>query len=413
MSMFSISKVIAIVLFLGVVCMPRAESRLYATHSGGDGVKLQWHPLVWSDDQVGFALKRRLAGNSDWVILPGAEQLRPSVDYERDWTKLGLSAQQADLLRAHIANSLPTLPAAIDASKMRAILREAKGLPAGDCIQMMRDGTHAFAWGLGFIDASAAADGAYEYGLFKCHESGELSKDPVSIARPLTPAERSAWVEPMHAEIMPRLSPRVLKLNWRMPLAEAQRSAIGKFKVERRLEGDENWVKVHEEVPYRVIKQVEARWTVSDMISEEMKTRPVHYKITPVDVFQSAMAAWEYTIPGVSEEEPVPEKHGPTDLQSKVVDGRLVLSWEHTSKEVNYLKLNGFRLREDFGMDSGTTLGDATTREATIDVTKLRGNVDYVVDAVYADWDQAETTVNSSETINFAKWIAAMKAAAP
>lgn len=278
---------------------------------------------------------------------------------------------------------------------------------------MMRDGTHAFAWGLGFLDASATADVAYEYGLFKCYENGELSKDPISVAKPLTSAERSAWVEPTQAEIAARLYPKKLNLNWRMPLAEAQRSAIGKFMVERRLEGDDNWVKVQEEVPYRVVKQVEARWTVSDMISEDMKTRPVHYRITPVDVFQSAMATWEYTVPVVTEEEPVPEKHGPSAIDAKIVEGQLILSWVHTNAELNYMKLSGFRLREDFGIDRGTMLGGATIREATLDVAQLRSNMDYVVEAVYADWDQFETPVTSSVTINFSKWIAALKNGAP
>ncbi len=406
---FSLFRLIASVLFISGVCILRAESRLYATHAGADGVKLQWHPLVWSDDQVGFALKRRLAGVDDWQMLPGAELLRPSVDYERDWSKLGFNTQQAEQIRKQVESKLPTRPAAINMTKLRAILREAKGLPAGDCIQMMRDGTHAFAWGLGFLDAAALPDVNYEYGLFKCYENGELSKDPISVAKPLTSTDRIAWVRATKAEIMPRLGPGLVKLNWRMPLAEAHRSAIGKFTVERRLEGDKDWITVKDEVPYRVVKQTEARWMISDVIREEMKTRPVYYRITPVDVFQSPMSSWEYVIPNVNEEEPVPEKHGPSGLKAKMVEGRLVLDWVHANAELNHLKLGAFRLREDFGIDRGMRLGGAATREAPLEIEKLRGDVDYVLDAIYEDWDQVETAVSSSETINFAAWLAALK----
>lgn len=383
-----------------------ADARLYAADAGNGGVKLQWHPLTWAETQIGFTLKRRVAGELAWMPLAGAQNLRPEVDYGRNWTKLGFDSGQASEIRQHIVEARLNTRPTMDADKVREGLYQAKSLPAGDAIQMMRDAANAFAWGLGYIDNTVLADNDYEYGLFEVNEKGEETTDPVSITQPLMGPRRADWFQITKTQLAPNLSPNQLSINWRMPLAEARRSAIGKFLIERRIGESKEWTTVNPEVPYHIVRQSEARWMAFDTITPEMRSQPIHYRLTAVDMFQSPLPAFEYTISSVEPIAPDAAKHGPVRLQAKVESGKIILDWEQGELTLNYMDIKEFRLKEQFGFESVVTLGGAAARRAIIESSNLRQGAKYVVDAVYADWDGYEQPVSSVQTFDFSALIA-------
>lgn len=380
-----------------------AEAYFYAVVEGGTA-KLQWQPQSWGNDQIGFALKRRVITDPTagaWQPI-GPAVMRPSINYGRDWTEVGCNRKQGAVLTAHVkATKMDRLPV-ISADTVQGLFKRDQRIPAGDGIAMMRDATHAFAWGLGWVDNTVKPKVGYEYGLFEMATGGVVGAEPVAMARPLLAAEKAEWLKTTGGEISPRLfSGNEVEMRWRMPAAQAKGLAVAYCIVERRGEEEKDWTVVSPEVPYslRNIRK-EARWTCTDKVSAALAAKPLHYRIIPVDMFQEKMPAAEYTVISMKPAAPDSALYGPSQLVGHIEKGKLHVEWAQKAVQWRSSTLKGFRLRNALDFQSSMEVWPASARQAEIEVAKLGEIKTYKLDAVYADWDDVESTIESVETLN-------------
>lgn len=379
-----------------------AEARLYAVAEGA-AVKLQWQPTVWAADQVGFVLKRREVAAegriTSWVPL-SPNVLRPSVDYNRDWSTLGFNSEQSEAIIDHVNDQKLATRSSVPSEKLIQLLQSAKQFPAGDGIMMMRDATHAFAWGFGFIDNNVSRGKVFEYGLFEVHADGNEDDVPAAISRPLTAVDAEMWAATTGLEISPLPSPEVVQIRWRMSLVNAESMAVAYFILERRVEDEEEWSIVRPEVPYRIYKGREARWVVSDNVASQTADKAIRYRLTPVNMFQSRMSSVEHTLPSLIQDPLDSARFGPAQLRGRISKGKLHLSWEQEATQWRGAKLKGFRLRENFAFVSNFPLWASSLRESELGLDQLSPGKEYKLDAVFVDWDELEFSVQSGTVIS-------------
>lgn len=392
-----------ILIYILLVSTVFGGAKLYSTRDY-DGVKLQWQPTTWADDLNGFVLKRRLIVGSDglaagtWIALhPGV--LRPSVDYARDWSTLGFNSNQRHAISAQIKDKKLDARQPVSADQLAEMLRRAKRFQAGDGIAMMRDATHAFAWGMGYIDNTIKSDSDCEYGLFEVNLAGVESPDPVATSRPFNPMQRKDWRKLTGLEISPQITPSMIMMRWRMPVVQAESMAVAYFILERRGDAEIEWRLLKGEVPYSIRKQTEARWNAMDKVPPELIGHPVHYRITPVDMFQAKMPAEEYTVASLTPDPLDSAKYGPAKLVAAKSADKLQIQWEQTATQWRDSTLVGFRIRKNFDFTSTFELWPASIRKAEIERSKLSAGTEYKLDAVYVNWDDVESTVESVAVI--------------
>ena len=117
------------------------EAGFYAIQQE-NGVQLQWHPRNWQPEQVGYALKRReLAPDAPDAWKPiGPPVIRPSVNYSRDYSDLGLSRSEAKEIKSRVKSDGLDKRSVVPEAKMAELLAKAGGIQIGEkcCIRWVK-----------------------------------------------------------------------------------------------------------------------------------------------------------------------------------------------------------------------------------------------------------------------------------
>jgi hypothetical protein len=382
--------------------LAQAGALLFASYDGS-AVKLQWHPTTWAADEAGFVLKRRTVKantTTPWKPLHTGVLL-PSVDYTRDWTLLGFNKQQTVSINENIELKKYNTGKTLSADALGAILRKNKAFDPVITIGMMRDAANAFAYGLGYIDNTVKSGNNYEYGLFEVSESGMQSPEPVAVRKPFNIDQRKDWAKLTELEISPRVQPETLNMRWRMKVSQAQAMAVAYFIVERRGETETTWHVVSEETPYSLYKsKSEARWVIKDKVTPALPKPPIHYRLTPVDMFQNKLPAVDYVINSLDADPTDSSLYGPSTLSAKIENDKLHVTWAQNATKWRGDSIYGFRLKSNEGSGKKFPLWLNPAREAEIDLSELVPIKKIKLEAVYIDWDDYESRVESMDFIN-------------
>jgi hypothetical protein len=244
-----------------------------------------------------------------------ADVLRPSVNYLRDWSQLGFNEAQGIAINEHIKSKKYDQRKMLSEQEVLTIFRKTPEFDPRARVSMIRDATRAFAYGLGFVDNTAKLDSDYEYGLFEVREGGVENIQPVAVRRPINSSKLKDWPRIAGVIFVPEVKPDRFEVRWRMPMSQVEALAVANFQVERRGDSQPDWTLIAGEVSYVSNKnKTEVQWAIREDVTPALPMPPLHYRLTPVDMFQVKLPSTEYTIDSLVPDPNDPELFGPSAL---------------------------------------------------------------------------------------------------